>query len=150
MPSDPVTPEQLFECTRCGQCCQGYGGTYLSDRDMENIARYLGISRKKLAGDHCAISCGRYVLRQKADGYCIFWDGLCTIHPVKPRICRAWPFIENVLREPSNWDVMAGACPGMRTGFAVKEIVRCVRQKLNALERSRNEPTPPKKGRRAS
>jgi Fe-S-cluster containining protein len=74
-----------------------------------------------------------WVLAQGEDGYCVFArSALCTIHPVKPRMCRSWPFIEGVLRDPGNWAIMAGACPGMRTDISEKTIVRCVREALSA------------------
>ncbi|MCF8023916.1 MAG: YkgJ family cysteine cluster protein [Desulfobacteraceae bacterium] len=139
MQSDPPTSADLFECRQCGECCRGYGGTYLASPDIENIARYLGITKQEFIQRYCTLSAGQYLLCQKRDGYCAFWDGLCTIHPVKPRMCMAWPFIENLLYEPSNWDVMAQACPGIRTGFDKKDVIRCVRRKLGELERYRNE-----------
>ncbi|MCF8036854.1 MAG: YkgJ family cysteine cluster protein [Desulfobacteraceae bacterium] len=144
MPSNPVTSEDLFECRQCGQCCHGYGGTYLSTADIENIAGYLGISGYELIEKYCTVSGGRYILRQKPDGYCVFWDELCTIHPVKPRMCRAWPFIEAVIFDPANWDAMAEACPGMHTGFDKQDIVRCVRDKLEEPDSSPSNPHPQK------
>lgn len=145
MPSEPPAPEDLFECLQCGECCRGYGGTYLSVTDIENIAWYIGISQDELIQRYCTVSAEGYVLRQKQDRYCVFWDGLCTIHPVKPRMCMAWPFIENLLREPSNWDVMAQACPGIRKGFDKKDVIRCANQRLEELERFRNDSTSYKK-----
>ena len=67
--------------------------------------------------DYCRLSGGRPLLAQGPDGYCIFWKKLCTIHPVKPRMCRRWPFIESILVDPANWLAMAGSCPGMATGI---------------------------------
>lgn len=139
MPFEHVSPEDLFECRQCGECCRGYGGTYLARADIENISGWLGISAQELIDKYCTVSGNRYILRQKTDGYCIFWDEICTIHPVKPRMCRAWPFIEAVIRDPGNWDAMAEACPGMQTEFNKKDIVRCVRQKIDELERSRRD-----------
>ncbi len=42
MPSDCIGPEELFECRRCGDCCKGFGGTYLTGEDIEAISRYIG------------------------------------------------------------------------------------------------------------
>ena len=132
-----TTPEDFFECCQCGQCCCGYGGTYLQEQDIINISAYLGVSADKFLTDFCIPSAGRYVLAQKKDGYCVFWDELCTIHPVKPKMCMAWPFIENLLRNPLGWDVMAEACPGMRKGFEPDNVIRCVKIKLKELEQAR-------------
>jgi Fe-S-cluster containining protein len=132
-----ITPEDLFECCQCGQCCCGYGGTYLEEADIRNISSYLAISRDKFLTTFCTPSAGRYLLAQKKNGYCVFFDNLCTIHPVKPRMCMAWPFIENLLRNPSGWDVMAEACPGMRKGFSDEDIKRSVKIKLKELDQVR-------------
>jgi hypothetical protein len=70
-------------------------------------------------------------LAQAENGYCVFWkDKICTIHPVKPRMCKAWPFIPNVLKDPQNWLIMAGFCPGIRTDITPSEIVACVRRQI--------------------
>ena len=34
--------ETLFSCTLCGDCCKGYGGTYLSETDIDAIAVTAG------------------------------------------------------------------------------------------------------------
>jgi Fe-S-cluster containining protein len=137
--SEP-SPEDLFECQQCGQCCCGYGGTYLDRTDIVNISSYLGVARDLFLSRYCTPSAGRWMLAQNDDGFCVFWDRVCTIHSVKPRMCRAWPFIENILHNPSAWDVMAEACPGMRTGFDKNDVLRCVDEKLEELGRIRSQP----------
>jgi Fe-S-cluster containining protein len=70
------------------------------------------------------------VLAQRADGYCIFWDKICTIHPVKPRMCRQWPFIESILVDAENWLIMADSCPGIRADVPVDTVQKYVKKKL--------------------
>jgi hypothetical protein len=72
------------------------------------------------------MSGGKSLVAQAENGYCIFWDRLCTIHPVKPHMCRKWPFIESILVDSSNWHSMAASCPGMRADFSDDQIQRCV------------------------
>lgn len=132
MTSRDPAPEQLFECRLCGECCKGYGGTYLEPDDIAAIAAFIGIDPAAFQADYCRMSGGRPLLSQRADGYCIFWNTLCTIHAVKPRMCRRWPFIRSVLAAPENWFVMAAACPGMRTDVSLAEIRRCVAARLAA------------------
>lgn len=128
MTSDAVTPQDLFACQNCGQCCKGYGGTYITESEIKNICRYLGLDRKRFMRCYCQMSGGKSLVAQAENGYCIFWDQRCTIHPVKPHMCRKWPFIENILVDSSNWHSMAAFCPGMRTDFSDNQIRKCVHE----------------------
>ncbi len=138
MPSEsPRCPEDFFQCRQCGDCCVGFGGTRVSGSDVDRIAAYLGIAPDRLITGYCRQAGNTLQLGQKENGYCIFWDGLCTIHPVKPRMCRAWPFIESILVDPANWRIMAGMCPGINVDVAVAPLQACVRKQLQALDEAR-------------
>jgi Fe-S-cluster containining protein len=129
----PCKPSDMFQCKNCGHCCKGYGGTYLSERELEPIAAFLGIDRAQFISEYCQESGGRWLVAQGADEYCVLWNNGCTIHPVKPRMCRAWPFIEGVDRDTANWHIMAGECPGIRTDVSDHEIMKCVKLVLSSL-----------------
>ena len=103
----------IFQCTQCGDCCQGYGGTFVTEQDIQAMSDYLHISPAEFVQMYCAFSGRQPILTQGENGYCIFWDKVCTIHPVKPRMCKAWPYIDSVLIDVNNWRIMAGSCPGM-------------------------------------
>ena len=122
--------DALFACTLCGDCCKGYGGTYLTEADMLAIADHIGVSAERVQKDYTCKSGNRRVIAQGESGYCIFWDKVCTIHPVKPRMCRRWPFIPGVLVDVANWHAMAASCPGMNTAVPDDRIVACVRRAL--------------------
>lgn len=128
MRCDPVTPQDLFDCQYCGQCCKGYGGTYVTESEIDAICRYLGLNRQQFIRCYCQISGGKPLIAQAESGYCVFWDQLCTIHPVKPHMCRKWPFIESILVDARNWQSMAASCPGMRTDFSDEQIQKCVHE----------------------
>ena len=104
--------ESVFSCHMCGDCCRGYGGTYVSASDIQAIAEYLQEDPEQFKTKYCQLSGSRYVLAQSDNGFCAFWDELCRIHPVKPRMCRNWPYIAAVLEDVANWRIMGGACPG--------------------------------------
>ncbi len=126
--------EALFECIQCGDCCKGFGGTYVSAADIAALAAYLKVTVEAVRNAYCAPSGDRLVLVQGEDGYCIFCtDNRCGIHPVKPRRCRAWPFIEGVLADVANWDAMAASCPGIKTGHPPKKIRDCVKRAIARL-----------------
>ena len=131
MSSDDTPCETIFECIQCGECCNGFGGTYVTPANIAAIADYIGADPETFVRDYCQMSGSRPVLAQGPDGYCVFFrDKLCSIHPVKPRMCRAWPYIESVLKDPANWRMMAGSCPGMRTDVSDACILRCVREEI--------------------
>ncbi len=130
--SGKVKPEILFECRQCGECCKGYGGTYVSAEDTVLISRFIGADPATFVDKYCQLSGRRPVLAQAEDGYCVFCeDGACTIHPVKPVMCRAWPFIKSVLVDVGNWHAMARACPGINTDLDDEVIRQGVRQMLD-------------------
>jgi Fe-S-cluster containining protein len=121
----------LFECRQCGDCCHGYGGTYVTAEEVAAISTYIGTDPADFVKSYCQMSGHRPVLAQAADGYCVFCkDGACRIHPVKPRMCRAWPYLDSILVDVSNWHAMARACPGMRTDLDDEVVRESVRRKL--------------------
>ena len=123
MSSEIIDPETFFVCTQCGECCKGYGGTYVSDNDIAAIAAFLSREPSQIRAAFCNPSGRRWVLAQRADGYCVFWDGNCTIHPVKPLMCRQWPFIPGLRADPANWHIMAGMCPGMKRDIHIDQLL---------------------------
>ena len=131
MPFNKIKSSDIFICKKCGDCCKGYGGTYVTATDIEKIADYINIDPKRFIAEYCTKSGDNLVLSQRDSGYCIFWDELCTIHPVKPRMCRAWPFIESVLKDINNWRIMANSCPGIKTDVPDNLVQECIRKELS-------------------
>ena len=132
MSPDPESSE-IFECRRCGDCCRGYGGTAVDETDIRAIAAYLDMDPDTFRERYCVAGRTRPSLVQQPNGYCAFWDQLCTIHPVKPRMCRSWPFIKSVLVDVKNWRVMAGMCPGIRADVPDEQIIACVKEKMQSF-----------------
>ena len=128
MDSKTKTAEDIFECQCCGQCCSGFGGTYVTPKDIEKISTYIHADADAFVDNYCDMSGSRPVLGLSDQGSCIFFDPekQCTIHPVKPYMCRAWPFISTVVKHPENWDIMANSCPGMKKGISHKDLRRIV------------------------
>jgi Fe-S-cluster containining protein len=132
-------PSEIFTCQNCGECCKGYGGTYLSPKDVKAIAAFANKKLDAFIADYCEMSGGKPVLTQAESGYCIFWDGNCNIHSIKPRMCRAWPYIESVLHDVGNWHIMAASCPGMRTDVPESVIKACVEKELRGTHQGKQK-----------
>ena len=128
-----MEPSDIFKCKKCGDCCRGYGGTFVTEKEIEAIADYIHVDAERFVEEYCQTSGKMPVLAQGKDDYCIFWDGQCSIHPVKPRMCKAWPFIESVLIDINNWYIMAALCPGIRIGVPDDQVRACVKKELSRL-----------------
>lgn len=139
MTHESLTSDDLFQCRQCGDCCTGYGGTYLSPGDIRAISKFIQTDQETFLNDYCQTSGNRPVIRVASTGKCVFFhdEKQCTIHPVKPRMCRAWPFIKPILKAPGNWEIMAQACPGIRTGFPHEQVKACVKKEVERLDLSR-------------
>ena len=121
---------KIFNCKKCGDCCRGYGGTFLSEKDIKAIAEYIETGVKSFLAKYCEFSGTKPILTQGKNGYCIFWDELCTIHPVKPDMCKAWPFIKSVLVDADNWRMMSSMCPGIIEDVSDRVVRKCVVDKI--------------------
>ena len=131
MTYENMKPSDIFSCKRCGDCCKGYGGTFVTHREIKAIAGYINTDFGRFIDEKCQMSGERPILAQGDNGYCIFWDEACTIHPVKPRMCKAWPFIESVLIDVNNWHIMAALCPGIRIDVPDSVVMECVNKELS-------------------
>ncbi len=140
MPSPSRDSRPPFDCRMCGECCKGFGGTYVTDEDIRRIAAHIGSDPAAVAARFCQPSGSRRVLAQGRNGYCVFWDRLCTIHEVKPRMCRRWPYIPSLLVDPVNWRIMADSCPGIWADAPFPVVEAAVRR---TLEREAPPETPP-------
>ncbi len=135
MNSDMADSREIFVCQQCGQCCNGYGGTYVTEDDIQKISSFIHTDNATFIRDYCRISGGKPLLAQAENGFCIFFNHNCTIHPVKPRMCRAWPFIPGVLKDPSNWFAMANSCPGMNPNVSTETIIACATAEIDRFSR---------------
>ncbi len=77
------------------------------------------------------------MIKTAESGYCIFWDKVCTIHEVKPRMCKIWPFIESILLDPSNWAIIKSTCPGIRDDGDLVDLVEYVRIVLSEYDQAK-------------
>ncbi len=141
MDSEGQAGDDIFECQQCGQCCKGFGGTYLTEENIAQISEFIQADPNTFISKYCDMSGTRPVLTRGNDGFCIFFniEKQCTIHPVKPYMCRAWPHIKTLLKNPENWNIMANSCPGMK-----KDVPHSAIQKIVAIEKEKLDKSIPK------
>lgn len=138
MDSKYKTPEDIFECRLCGECCNGFGGTYVTEQDILKIASFIKADPATFVETYCDYSGSRPVLTLGTNGTCIFFDPKkqCTIHPVKPYMCKAWPYIKTIIKNPENWNAMASACPGIKRDIPHETLKRIVTSESQRLDQS--------------
>jgi len=138
MDSNFKTGDGIFECKLCGECCKGFGGTYVTQKDIRNISNYIQFDENKFAEKYCDKSGSRFVLTLGKNGRCIFFDQdkQCTIHPVKPYMCRAWPFLATLIKNPENWNAMANSCKGMKKDIPDSDLKKIVTEEKKRLDDS--------------
>ena len=140
MPCEPTKSESnqnddIFTCRQCGDCCRGFGGTYVTDADIRRISKYIKVRPNDFRQRFCQASGQGLLLVQGDDGYCIFYRAGCSIHAVKPKMCRDWPYIQNLLVDITNWQAMASMCPGINkqaSANAVKDRVKFEQSKIKS------------------
>lgn len=107
------TIKKVFDCQACGQCCHGEGGIYIDRERSQKIADSLGLSRAEFEAKYTGLRHGRREIKTGSDGACLFLkDNRCAIHPVKPDICRQWPYLPGALTEEIGFTVIRDNCPG--------------------------------------
>lgn len=110
--------DRRFRCERCGDCCRRGGVVYFSSADIRRAAGFLGMTIREFRKTYLVKEDGRWLHEGTPEG-CTFFDHqnvACTIQPVKPLQCRAWPFWPETHRSRSSWTEAARHCPGMGKG----------------------------------
>jgi Fe-S-cluster containining protein len=63
------------------------------------------------------------------NGACVMQEGsLCLVHPVKPRICRQWPFLQALLDHADEFAAAKEACPGLAADAGHEEFIEEARE----------------------
>lgn len=95
---------------------------WLSDDEIGALARELELSDEHFRSRYTRrFGRGGVVLRQKRNQDCVFWDETrgCTVHALRPRQCRSYPFWRANLVSRDAWQAEAACCPGIGEGERV-------------------------------
>ncbi|MFP7755805.1 YkgJ family cysteine cluster protein [Thermodesulfobacteriota bacterium B35] len=104
----------IFQCQRCGYCCQGETTVSLDARDQERMVAALGMSREEVRDRYWRIT-GTTVQMKTVDGHCIFYSENkgCTVHEGRPWRCGQWPLHPSILTDEANFTAIRTSCPGI-------------------------------------
>lgn len=118
--------DKVFECHKCGHCCEGRGGIVLSPKDLARLAEFLQITPEDAANSYGEVVNGKLRLQAGEDGNCIFLSpgNGCAVHEGKPDICRAWPFFRGNLEDPASLAMAKDFCPGINPDISFQNFVK--------------------------
>lgn len=104
----------------CTKCCEVHGFVYLTKSDLSNIAEFLGLTTRNFEQQYAVRFKHLLRLRMPKVGQCHFLkNNRCSIHPVKPVQCRAYPFWPELLSARA-WKAESKKCPGIGKGDLVQ------------------------------
>jgi Fe-S-cluster containining protein len=107
MPKEKVIQREGFAftfnpgaCERCrGRCCNGESGSiFVNSSEIRAISKFLGIEISEFMEEYLVKISQKFSIREirPNNNYaCIFYDrekNRCSIYPVRPHQCKAFPF----------------------------------------------------------
>ena len=104
-----------IDCRACAECCR-VTEVQLAGRDVEHLARYLGIAEKKFVEEYTALDDAGALILRRTEAGCVFLQGNdCSVYEARPGNCERFP---HLLRgagslESRMWDFVDRAtyCP---------------------------------------
>ncbi len=119
-----IDKRPVFSCRQCGECCQGERGILVTAAEHQAMAAYLGLSPEDFAARYLVATPMGPQLASRSGTCALQEGGLCQVHPVKPRICRQWPYLPALLDHADEFEAAKGACPGLSTDARHEDFVR--------------------------
>ena len=114
-----------FSCVKCSACCRHESGiVVLTENDLKLLADFKKMGYNEFTEAYCRWvpywnGAERLSLKEKPGYDCIFWEDGCSVYPVRPLQCRAFPFWESIVNSSAAWKSIAASCPGMNKGTLV-------------------------------
>ncbi len=126
---------KIFNCTRCGFCCQGETTVSLDAQDQQRMCSALGLERDDVAEKFWRIT-DNTVQMKIVDGHCVFYADGCTVHNGRPWRCAEWPLHPSILDDINNYHTIAESCPGINTAISYEEFCEVLKKILRESDRA--------------
>ena len=118
-----VQLEEIFQCARCGYCCQGEVTVSLDENDQQRMIEELDLTHEEVTEKYWRVT-GTVVQMQIVDGHCIFFDKDtgCNVHKGRPWRCGQWPLHPSILDDENNYITISSSCPGINKELTYAEF----------------------------
>jgi Fe-S-cluster containining protein len=89
--------ESNMDCRACANCCR-VAETNIGKRDVERLAKFLGLTAKQFVDRYTTMSVQEEnedeLILRRTDAGCIFLDGNdCTVYEARPDTCQDFPHL---------------------------------------------------------
>src|SRR5262249_36813365 len=85
--------EDEIDCTTCANCCR-VATTRVTERDVEKLARYLGIDKRRFLAEYTCEDPEEGRILKRTESGCVFLGGnLCTVYEARPHACVMFPHL---------------------------------------------------------
>lgn len=86
--------QDAIDCRACGECCR-VTEVQLVERDVEHLARYLGLRPQKFLDEYTMRNKDQeLILRRTEKEGCVFLQGNeCTVYEARPGNCEKFPHL---------------------------------------------------------
>lgn len=85
--------EAQIDCTACANCCR-VGEVALTAKDIEKLAKFIGMSEREFVGEYTAPDASGGLLLKRGENGCVFLqDNLCNVYEARPHICADFPHV---------------------------------------------------------
>jgi len=85
--------QDQIDCRQCGECCR-VTEVQIVERDVEHLARFLGISTKAFLEEYTGRGEDDELILKRTKAGCVFLDGNeCTVYEARPGNCERFPHL---------------------------------------------------------
>lgn len=85
--------QDQIDCCQCAECCR-VTEVQLAERDVEHLARFLGISTGVFLEQYTARDEDNALILRRTEAGCVFLDGNeCTVYEARPGNCERFPHL---------------------------------------------------------
>jgi Fe-S-cluster containining protein len=87
------TVQDQIDCRQCANCCR-VATTTLQERDVEKLARYLGLRESEFLAQYTEVSEEEGLILKRTESGCVFLNGNdCTVYEKRPDTCVHFPHL---------------------------------------------------------